>query len=124
MSTPRAAFAYAGEATATIEFPRRRIFMITRIRTFTPAKGKRQELIALLKEIGATASRILGRPAPPVAVTIGGDLNKVSLIMEVDGVDAHDELIAKLIAHPEIAPLNEKLFPLIESGYDTIYRHV
>src|SRR5271170_1102065 len=124
MSTPRAASAYPGEATPTIQFPRRRNFMITRIRTFTAAKGKTRELIALLKEIGATVSRIMGLPAPPVAVTIGGDLNKVSLIMEVDGVDAHDELIAKLIAHPEIAPLNEKLFTLIESGYDTIYRHV
>ena len=98
--------------------------MITRIRTFTAAKGKTRELIALLKEIGAAVSRIMGLPAPPVAVTIGGDLNKVSLIMEVDGVDAHDELIAKIIAHPEIAPLNDKLFPLIETVYDTIYRHV
>jgi hypothetical protein len=98
--------------------------MITRIRTFTAAKGKRQELIALLKQIGVIASRINGHPAPPIAVTIGGDLHKVSLIMEVDGVDAHDEQITKLLAHPEIAPLNEKLLTLIESGYDTIYRHV
>ena len=98
--------------------------MITRIRTFSAVKGKRQELIALLKEIGATVSRINGRPAPPIAVTIGGDLHKVSLIMEVDGVDAHDEQIAKLLAHPEIAPLNEKLLALIESGNDTLYRHV
>ena len=98
--------------------------MITRIRTFTAASGKAPQVIALLKEIAETASRLSGRPLPTVAVTVGGDLSEVSLIMHADGIDMHDEILAKSSAHPEVAPLIDKVFPLIESGFDTIYRHV
>ena len=98
--------------------------MITRIRTFTAAAGKSPEVIALLKEITQAAARIHNRPVSDVVVTVGGDLSEVSMIMRGDGVDSHDELIMKSMQHPEIAPLLGKLFPLIQSGVETIYRHV
>ena len=98
--------------------------MITRIRTFTASAGKAAELVALLKEIASKAAHLSGRPVPPVAVTVGGNLSEASLIMHGDGVDMHDEILAKLIAHPEIAPLVEKLFSITDDGYDTIYRHI
>lgn len=98
--------------------------MITRIRTFTAAVGKAPEVVALLKEIAETAARLSGRPVPPVAVTVGGDLSEVSLIMHGDGVDMHDEVLTKAVAHPEVAPLLEKLWLRIDSVYDSIYRHM
>src|SRR5579863_446134 len=98
--------------------------MITRIRTFSIAAGKGPEAIALLKEITQAAARIHNRPASDVALTVGGDLSEVSLIMRGDSVDSHDEILAKSTQHPEIAPKLAKLFPLMESAFDTIYRHV
>jgi hypothetical protein len=113
-----------GEATLIAQIPGGRLSMITRIRTFTVAAGKSREVIALLKEITQTAARINNRPASDVAITVGGDLSEVSLIMHGDGVDTHDEILMKSTLHPEIGPMLDKLFPLIESGFDTIYRHV
>jgi hypothetical protein len=50
--------------------------------------------------------------------------SEVSLIMHGDGVDSHDEIIAKSSQSAEVAPHLAKLFPLIESAFDTIYRHI
>jgi hypothetical protein len=98
--------------------------MITRIRKFTVVAGKGAEVIGLLKEITQAAGRLNNRPPSDVAITVGGDLSEVSMIMRGDGVDSHDEIIAKSSQHPEIAPKLAKLFPLIQSASDTIYRHV
>ncbi len=98
--------------------------MITRIRTFTISAGKGAEAIALLKEIAKIAARIHNGPPSDIAVTIGGDLSEVSMIMRGDGVDSHNELIAKTSANPEIAPLVTKLFPLMTSATERVYRHV
>jgi hypothetical protein len=98
--------------------------MITRIRTFTVVAGKQQEVIALLKEITQAAARIHDRAPSDVALTVGGDLSEVSLIMHGDGVDSHDEIIAKSSQSAEVAPHLAKLFPLITSANETIYRHV
>jgi hypothetical protein len=107
-----------------MKFPSGRFFMITRIRTFTVVAGKGPEAIALLKEIAQIAARIHNRPTSDVAVTVGGDLSEVSLIMRGDGVDSHDEIIARSSAHPEIAPLLTRLFPLMTSASERVYRHV
>jgi biotin synthase-like enzyme len=98
--------------------------MITRIRTFTVTAGKAPEAISLLKEIAQAAARVHNRTPSEIAVTLGGDLSEVSMIMRGDGVDSHDEIIAKSSAHPEIAPLLTRLFPLLTSATEKVYRHV
>ena len=99
--------------------------MITRIRTWTALPGKGFELVAVLKEISATAARISGLPQSAVPVSVGGDLGEASLIISAESVDQSDENIAKIIAHPEFAPLIGKLTPLVEGGgFEQIYRHV
>jgi hypothetical protein len=99
--------------------------MITRIRTWTATVGKNFELIALLKEVTATAARVTGRPPGTVVVTVGGNLDEVSLIIQADSLDQSDENMTKIMAHPDFAPLLDKFAPLIESGgFEQIYRHV
>jgi uncharacterized protein YjlB len=50
--------------------------------------------------------------------------SEVSLIMHGDGVESHDEIIAKSSQSAEVAPHLAKLFPLIECAFDTIDRHM
>jgi hypothetical protein len=118
------ALACWGEAALITKFPPGRLSMITRIRRFTVTAGKGAEAIALLKDITQTAGRLHNRTPSDVAITVGGDLSEVSLIMHGDGVDSHDEIITKSSEHPELAPKLAKLFPLLQSAHDTIYRHV
>jgi hypothetical protein len=99
--------------------------MITRIRSWTALAGRTPELAVVLKQIAAIAAKASGTPPGIVATTVGGSLGEVSLILTGDGVDAHDEIIAKLIANPEISALITKLASVVESsGREVIYRHV
>jgi hypothetical protein len=99
--------------------------MITRIRSWTALAGRGAELAGVLKQIAEIAAKASGTPPGIVATTIGGSLGEVSLILTGDGVDAHDEIIAKISANPEISALTSKLATMVETtGREVIYRHV
>jgi hypothetical protein len=99
--------------------------MITRLRSWIALPGKAPELIAILKEISAAAAALHGREASPVAVSVGGDLGEVTLIMSAASIEEQDDRVAKALADPTIAALVAKIPALIaDSGYEQIYRHV
>ncbi len=99
--------------------------MITRTRTWSAHPGKAPELIAVLKDIAATAARLSGREPSAVATPIGGDLGEVTLIMRAESLAQHEELLAKALANPEIGALIAKVPALVaDGGYEHIFQHV